>query len=133
MAESFAEQLSQFTPDGSGLDRDALLFAAGLASARPNRGWATLACTLATSQLLTLVLFWPKAPTLPNIVQDAPPAPSAREDFQPASGSEETELRALSNRAFVWEDGIPPLAAPVQSLAPESPPLRAFNGSYFSN
>ena len=133
MAESFAEQLSQFTPDGSGLDRDALLFAAGRASVRPHRGWATLACTLAASQLLTLVLFWPKAPAITTIVRDAPPEPSVREEFPPSSVSEETELRALSNRAFAWEDGIPPLAAPVQSLAPESPPLRAFNGSYFSN
>ena len=133
MAESFAEQLSQFTPDGSGLDRDALLFAAGRASVRPNRGWATLAVTLAASQLLTLVLFWPKTPAMTNIVQDAPPAPSLPEDLKPSSASEEKELRALSNRAFAWEDGIPPLAAPVQSLAPESPPLRAFNGSYFSN
>jgi hypothetical protein len=133
MAESFAEQLSQFTPDGSGLDRDALLFAAGRASVRRNRGWATLACTLAASQLLTLVLFWPRTPAMTNIVRDAPPAPSVREDFQPASASEEMELRALSDRAFVWEGGIPPLSPPVQSLAPESPPLRAFNGPYFSN
>jgi hypothetical protein len=55
------ERLTQFTPDGGKLDRDALLFAAGRASARPSRGWAVLAAALATSQLLTLALLsWPR-------------------------------------------------------------------------
>ena len=133
MAESFAEHLSHFTPDGSGLDRDTLLFAAGRASVRPKRGWSALACTLAASQFLTLVLFWPKAPATTNIVRDAPTAPSVREDFQPRSPREESELRALGSRAFAWADGIPPLSEPVISLVPESPPLRAFNGQSLSN
>ena len=46
MSEPLAERLSRFTPDGSGLDRDALLFAAGRASARPNRRWVALAAAL---------------------------------------------------------------------------------------
>jgi hypothetical protein len=50
-------QLSRFTPDGSGLDRDALLFAAGRAAARPSRRWQVLAGALAASQLVTLGLF----------------------------------------------------------------------------
>ena len=133
MAESFAEQLSQFTPDGSGLDRDALLFAAGRASVRKSRGWAMLACTLAASQLLTLVLFWPKAPTAHDLASDVRETPPVHEDVPNAFVGEEKELRALGNRAFAWEDGIPPLSAPVESLAPESPPLRAFNGPSFSN
>ena len=39
MSEPILERLSRFTPDAGGLDRDALLFAAGRESARPNRGW----------------------------------------------------------------------------------------------
>ena len=64
MSEPFLERLSRFTPDAGGLDRDALLFAAGRGSARPNRGWMTLATLLASTQALSLVLLWPR-PTPP--------------------------------------------------------------------
>ncbi len=60
MSEPFLERLSRFTPDAGGLDRDALLFAAGRASARPNRRWITLATLLANTQILSLVLLWPR-------------------------------------------------------------------------
>ena len=52
MSEPFLERLSRFTPDAGGLDRDALLFAAGRGSARPNRGWMALATLLASTQAL---------------------------------------------------------------------------------
>ncbi len=61
MSEPFLERLSRFTPDAGGLDRDALLFAAGRASARPNRGWVTLASLRAGTQALSLGLLWPRA------------------------------------------------------------------------
>ena len=73
------QRLTQFTPDGGGLDRDAVLFAAGRASARPSRGWAALAAALATSQVLTLaLLFWPRSvePTFSTV--SPAPRPSAR-------------------------------------------------------
>ncbi len=59
MSEPFLERLTGFTPDAGRLDRDALLFAAGRSSARPNRGWMTLTCLLAGTQTLTLALLWP--------------------------------------------------------------------------
>jgi hypothetical protein len=59
MSEAFLEHLSRFTPDANGLDRDALLFAAGRSSARPNRGWMTVASLLAGTQALSLLLLWP--------------------------------------------------------------------------
>jgi hypothetical protein len=65
MSEPILERMSRFTPDAGGLDRDALLFAAGRGSARPNRGWIALATMLASSQVLSLVLLWPR-PTLPE-------------------------------------------------------------------
>jgi hypothetical protein len=64
MSEPFLERLSRFTPNAGGLDRDALLFAAGRGSARPNRGWITLATLLAHAQILSLVILWPR-PTPP--------------------------------------------------------------------
>ncbi len=65
MSEPFLERLSRFTPNAGGLDRDALLFAAGRGSARPNRGWITLAALLANTQILSLVLLWTR-PNLPE-------------------------------------------------------------------
>ena len=62
MSEPLAERLSRFTPDAGKLDRDALLFAAGRASARPGRRWMALAGALAASQLLTLLFLWPRTP-----------------------------------------------------------------------
>jgi hypothetical protein len=65
MSEPFLDRLSRFTPNAGGLDRDALLFAAGRGSARPNRGWITLAVLLANTQIVSLVLIWPR-PTPPR-------------------------------------------------------------------
>src|SRR5262249_15743859 len=65
MSRPIAELLSRFTPDGAGLDRDARLFAAGRASARPNRRWIVLATCLAVSQVFTLVVLWPRAASTP--------------------------------------------------------------------
>ena len=81
MSEPILERLSRFTPDAGGLDRDALLFAAGRSSARPNRGWMTLASLLAGTQALSLVLLWPHStpPAGGSTVlrRRACPAPSA--------------------------------------------------------
>jgi hypothetical protein len=78
MSESFLERLSRFTPDAGRLDRDALLFAAGRASARPNRGWITLASALWATQVLMLALLWPHstspvAGSGPTIAKSATP------------------------------------------------------------
>lgn len=58
MSEPTVEQLSRFTPHTGKLDRNALLFEAGRASARPNRGWMGLSAMLASTQVLALVLVW---------------------------------------------------------------------------
>jgi hypothetical protein len=122
MSESFADRLSRFTPDGAGLDRDGLLFAAGRASARPNRGWMALTGALAACQLLTLTLLWPKAvpvglpapsPHVPDLVDRvAPSAPDA------------SELWALGQRVYQSEGDLPPASAPGPMVAAD-PPLHA--------
>ena len=72
MSEPIVERLSRFTPDAAGLDRDALLFAAGRSSARPNRGWMALASALAVTQAVSLaVMFLPaslqgRVPSIPS-------------------------------------------------------------------
>jgi hypothetical protein len=52
------DRLSQFTPDLGGFDRDALLFAAGKNSARPNRFWIVVAGILLVSQSITLLILF---------------------------------------------------------------------------
>ena len=61
MSEPFLERLSRFTPDAGRLDRDALLFAAGRSSARPNRGWIWLSAVLASTQVFALALLSPRS------------------------------------------------------------------------
>lgn len=133
MSEFFAEQLSRFTPDGTGLDRDALLIAAGRASARPSRGWVTLACALAASQVLTFILLWPRSLESVSVVKNTPPTRSAPELNDPSSTPEQSDLQFLNSRAFVWKDGDLPLSAPVESMVPPSPPLHALDRSFLSN
>jgi hypothetical protein len=64
MSEPLLERLSRFTPHAAGLDRDALIFEAGRRSARADRRWVTLAGLLASTQVLSLVVLWPR-PTQP--------------------------------------------------------------------
>jgi hypothetical protein len=83
MSEPFLERLSRFTPDAGRLERDALLFATGRGSARPNRAWITLASLLACTQALSLVVLWPHATPRdagsPLQVANAPATPAVGE------------------------------------------------------
>jgi hypothetical protein len=111
MSEPFLERLSGFTPQAGNLDRDALLFAAGRASARPNRGWITLAGTLAATQALALVLLWPHA---------SPPA--AGPGVQVADSSARLD-GVEPNGADRWADpGVWSLAQGLQGQEPEDQP-----------
>jgi len=120
--------LSRFTPDGTGLDRDGLLFAAGRASARPNRRWAALAAGLAACQLLTLTLLWPR-PTAS--VDGVVKVPATREVAEPTTArpAEASELWVLNRRVLLSEDGDLPPPTPAGMLVPGKPPLHAFGAS----
>lgn len=124
MSEALAEILSRFTPDRAGLDRDALLFAAGRASARPNRRWIALAGALAVSQLLTLAGLWPRtlAPApVPPVESLALPEPSVA----PQLPRDPAELGVLRERLLASDGDWTPSADEGPMIAPE-PPLRAF-------
>jgi hypothetical protein len=124
MSEPLAEHLSRFTPDGTGLDRDALLFAAGRASVRPSRPWIALAGALAASQLLTFVYLWPRTPQPPS-VPFALPGTAAVAPAEPLAAHDPSELGTLRDRLLASEDDwpTPPSAEPT---VPPEPPLRAF-------
>ncbi len=125
MSEDLAESLSRFTPDGRGLDRDALLIAAGRASVRPTRRWPAVAGALALCQVLTLVLLWPRPVPTTGVPQAAVTPPRAVETTPPPRPTDPSELGALTRHA-VWtgSDDLGPPAA-VEAIRPASPPLRA--------
>jgi hypothetical protein len=118
MSEPLIDRLSRLTPDGTGLDRDALLFAAGRVSVRPKRRWVALAIALGASQLLTLVLLWPRP--LPSA-----PAPVARTEPAVAPEPEPPPPWMPPDRAIAVV-GDRPRAVPVEHLVPPRPPLYAF-------
>lgn len=121
MSEPLAERLSRFTPDAGNLDRDALLFAAGRASARPGRRWVALSGALAASQLLTLALLWPHTP--PTSPPVAPTPPVAAQTAEPPPPLDPSSWSSLRDRIFAAEQPAP---AADDSLVPDESPWRAF-------
>ena len=79
------DRLARFTPNAAGLDRDALLFAAGRRSARGSRLWPVAAGLLAVSQAVTLVAVWPSEPAKTPIVAPVPTNNPPPESITPAS------------------------------------------------
>jgi hypothetical protein len=122
MSKPLLQRLSQFTPDGSGLDRDALLYAAGRASARPNRGWLVAVGALAACQLLTLALLLPRTKSPPER-----PSPLALGnhlvELDPASTPDACEMGVLTRQLIDAKDNDVPSPAYVVNLAPCDPPL----------
>jgi hypothetical protein len=127
MSEAFLDRLSQFTPNAGGLDRDALLFAAGRASARPGRGWIAFATVVTSTQVLSLVFLWAR-----------PPSPADQfamvvSSRVPESTTDEPELSTVAGTG-IWStrrgmpDSDPEIANPADdavSLIDSGPPLRA--------
>ena len=126
MSEPLAERLSRFTPNVSGLDRDALLFAAGRASVRPSRYWQAFAGVLAASQVMTLVCLWPRAPLSPPHETTFVASESFRPDRtrMPAPKPDPSEWRVLRQRMQDADlNYSPPSGEP---MGPQDPPLRGF-------
>jgi hypothetical protein len=128
MHEPIAQRLSRFTPDATGLDRDALLFAAGRTSARPNRIWQALAGTFFAAQILTLVVLWPRPLPQPEKPASLPPPLFAAPPRTPSTG-EAGELWSIHRQMYESEGNYVPPATPGELLAPPDPPLRAFQGN----
>jgi hypothetical protein len=128
MSEPFAERLSRFTPDGSGLDRDALLFAAGRASVRPAGRWKVAAGVLAASQLLTILLLWPR---MSHQGTDAPRSPFASAPpvaVEPPPALSDPDSWAMNRRLLNGSVDLPPFPS-QDDLVPDDPPLRASSPS----
>ena len=126
MSEPLAERLSRFTPDASGLNRDALLFAAGRASVRPSRFWQAFTGVLVASQLLTLVCLWPRTPQSPPyetpFVASKPFRPDRRP--MPTPKPDPSEWRILRQR--IQDAGLDYSPPGGEPMGPQDPPLRGF-------
>lgn len=124
MSDSLIRLLGRFTPDASGLDRDALLFAAGRASARTAGRWKVLAAALLVAELLTVALLWPRpAPAGPSpdrvIPSQEPPLVPG-----PVS-SDPWALITIRDRALQLEGDLQSPAG-AELLAPSQPAFTAF-------
>ena len=109
------DSLSRFTPSPGGLDRDALLFAAGRASARPGRKWPTVAALLALSQALTLALLVAGTPPPRDRSRPPPAVPAVPSESAPPS----RRWPAAGGRPR--RTSVPPPAS--DDLMPDEPPL----------
>ena len=108
MPEDVTDKLTKFTP--TGLDRDAVLFAAGKTAGRGSRVWKWLAAALAVSNAVTLTVFlWPRMPTAPT-----PTVPT----------SNSAPLPIVMPSGNLSADDLPPLAA-ADGLVPDGPLLTA--------
>jgi len=120
------QNLARFTPASAGIDRYAMLFAAGRASAPKAYGWKLAAAALALAQVVTLAVWFAGSRSeataqlaLPPVVEQAPDVPDS-----PVSPALEP-LPAASYGSLVrrWErDGLPP-PAPVADPVPARPTL----------
>jgi hypothetical protein len=124
MPESFPENLRRFTPDGSALDRDALLFEAGRLSARPNRSWQALVATLVVAQVVTLVLLWPRASS--ESVSAETSTPSMPLEPAPYPPPQDSELLMLNRRLLNGKSDASAPSASIEGLVPSDPPLQVF-------
>jgi hypothetical protein len=128
MSRPVDEILSRFSPDTSGLDRDALVFAAGRASARPNRRYAALAACLAVSQAITLgALGYQLAGHKPGVVprDSSVPAAPAQPPI-PAESSPADESLAVGLRAGAVSIDLSRTKGSAD-LVPDGPPLYAWS------
>jgi hypothetical protein len=126
MSEPFLERLSGFSPDSGGLNRDELLFAAGRSSARPNRGWKTLASAQAVTQVLSLVLLLPPARHLPSgltVIHANVPADAPAVENGPGAVDHQSASPARRNLAGLELEKRPDGDI---DLIESGPPLRAF-------
>lgn len=104
--------LTGLSPKAASLDRDALLFAAGQASAPPRRGWAVLAGVLAATQVLTLMTWVPPAFSRRDGLAARPtPAARAAQAAHPAPLEPAPPEFRLSRQALLPEAEKPILEA----------------------
>jgi hypothetical protein len=123
MSDPLAERLSRLTPDGTGLDRDGLLFSAGRLSARPNRPWQALAAALGVAWALTLFFLWPRPE--PGPVSEPPRQAAPAEPSGPTSPAG-PEMWLLTRQVLRGSAESLPAPTTVTDPAPPAEPLHVY-------
>lgn len=122
------ERLGRFTPNASGLDRDALLFAAGQRASRGSRLWTVVAGLLTATQVATLIALWPRAMPTDNPVPPAPPVAPTVVPTEPTPSSPPPDMWRAGSSLDVLLD--PPRLSQVEFVS-AGPPLTALSGHRF--
>jgi hypothetical protein len=117
------DRLNRFTPNAAGLDRDAILFAAGQRAARGSWAWKAVAGVLAATQVATLCVLWPREG--PGVV---PATPQAAPVVEPAPSPLPADTWTVHSPPDVVLD--PPKSSSVE-FAPSGPPLTAWSAHRF--
>ncbi len=133
--KSLIEKLKSFTPDKGGLDRDAIIFAAGKASVRRRYGWAITALSIvqfATVVMLAVTLWHRSDQAVPLAVGPAAPAPATNPEAPapkpPPAVARETKGNPDDEDPFAPPLGVGrnekflgrnPLAPPAPDLDPD--------------
>ena len=118
MPDPLTDRLGRFTPDAAGIDRDAILFAAGRASVSPRRSWKAVAGVLALTQALTLMLLMPWPTSRQERATPEGPTPAAP---RPEAAPPHTAPGRWHRRLLEEPSVLPPSA---DTYAPDAPPLR---------
>jgi hypothetical protein len=125
-AEDNLKPLSSFTPRVEGIDRDAILFAAGRQSARSSWKWKIATSLLATTQAATLALWLNPVPTFDRTGQTAPTpsqfvensSPTPSPSIAPNSKADPNSFLVLHRLA---EEGEWPRPETIEAVKSETP------------
>ena len=128
------EKLAQFSPASGTIDRDAMLFAAGRASAPRQRGWKAAAGVLACSQAV-MVTLWFSALRSPA---PRPPSDSLLAANVPSRPASDVPGSQLSNDSYgnlmhQMEAGGLNQPRPIEDPVPTQPILSAALNSLTSS
>jgi len=122
-ADPMTDRLNRFTPNAAGLDRDAILFAAGQRAARGSWVWKAVAGVFAATQLVTLWVLWPREGSVV-----VPATPQAAPVVEPAPAPLPADTWTVHSPPDVVLD--PPKSSSVE-FAPSGPPLTAWSAHRF--
>jgi hypothetical protein len=113
------DKLAHFNPVSSTIDRDAMLFAAGRASASRSRGWIALASMLACSQVATLAFL------ITSVRNGQIPSPNglsvAQMPFESSADQPSAQQLAADSYGQLmrqWEENGLPLPKPIMDPVP---------------
>jgi hypothetical protein len=120
--EPLTDSIARFTPSAPGLDRDAILFAAGRRAARGSWVWKGLTAVLAASQAVTLLALWPKGPPPAVPVAPAPVTTPVAEPTPPAASPVPADVWTAGSRPDVLQS--PPAPTGIEFVT-SGPPLTA--------